>query len=353
MGIGVQHECVRPTYQVACPAGLFRQKTFVRLTEESQGNISFSASRKIRAGSVVIAWSWATALFVQTTAEPLNGSLGLSQTPEHTAGGEERRSVRPPCVCVCIWACLEVFLSMVLRKPSLAGALLLTLLIAGSWSSSVFDWVRKHQCGRSSKLYLHDFKVIPELTGNLSSHCRRANVQNHYFFFLVWKQLSASPTLTEPLTQSPHTVSALISTCLSATVNPQPITLSHAYKCLARAVKVAEGGYKSQEPFMPFLPHLSLLHPIVPPPSHLLLFLVPLTFSPLPFPWFPLKCHAREILSRMKEKTRGTVGKKKFSKEQTNTPPPPQKIKNNRMKKEERKKKKRIKQKKKKKKRQS
>lgn len=119
--------------------------------------------------------------------------------------------------------------------------------------------------------------------------------------------------LTEPLTQSPHTVSALISTCLSATVNPHPITLSHAYKCLARAVKVAEGRYKSQEPFVPSLsPHLSLLHPIAPP--HLLLFLVPLTFNPLPFPWFPLKCHARGILSRMKERQEGQFEKKKKKK---------------------------------------
>lgn len=147
----IQHECMRPTYQVVCPAGLFRQKTFARLTGKSQGNISFSASRKIRARSVVIAWSWATALFVQTTAEPLNGSLGPSQTPEHATGGEERRSVRPLCVPVCIWVCLEVFLSVVLREPSLAGAPLLTLLIAGSWSSSVFAWVRRHECGRSSK----------------------------------------------------------------------------------------------------------------------------------------------------------------------------------------------------------
>lgn len=42
----------------------------------------------------------------------------------------------------------------------------------------------------------------------------------------------------------------------------------HTYKCLARAVKVAEGRYKSQEPFVPSLPppYLSLLHPITPPP---------------------------------------------------------------------------------------
>lgn len=167
---------------------------------------------------------------------------------------------------MCIWICLEVFLSVVLREPSLAGAPLLTLLIAGSWSSSVFAWVRRHECGRSRKLYLCDFKLIPELTGNFSLHCRLVNVQHHYFFFLVWKQLTASSTLTEPLTQSPHTVSALISTCLSATVNPHSITLSHAYKCLGRAVKVAEGCYKSQEPFVPSLSPLSLLHVIAPPP---------------------------------------------------------------------------------------
>lgn len=218
--------------------------------------------------------------------------------------------MRPPCVRVCIWLCLEVILSVVLHELSLAGTPLLTLLIAGSWSSSVFAWVRRDECGRSSKLYLHDFKLIPELPGSFSLHCRLVNVQNHDFFFLVWKQLTASPTLKEPPAQSPHTVSALISTCLSTTVNPHSITPSHAYKCLARAVKVAEGRYKSQKPFVPSLsPHLSLLHPIAP---RLLLFLVPLTFNPLPFPWFPLKCHAREILSRMKEKTRGTVEKKVF-----------------------------------------
>lgn len=32
-------------------------------------------------------------MFVQTTAEPLNGGPGLSQKPEHTTGGEERRSI--------------------------------------------------------------------------------------------------------------------------------------------------------------------------------------------------------------------------------------------------------------------
>lgn len=70
-------------------------------------------------------------------------------------------------------------------------------------------------------------------------------------------------------TEPPHTVSALTSTCLSATVDPHSITPSLAYKCLARAVKVAEGRYKSQEPFVPSPPpppHLSLLHPIAPPP---------------------------------------------------------------------------------------
>lgn len=50
------------------------------------------------------------------------------------------------------------------------------------------------------------------------------------------------------------------------------------------------------------LPHLSLFHPTAPPPRP-------------PFPCssdlFPLKCHAREMLSRMKEKTRGTLRKKK------------------------------------------
>lgn len=76
--------------------------------------------------------------------------------------------MRPPCVHVCIWVCLEVFLSVVPRELSLAGAPLLTLLIAGSWSSSVFAWLRRHECGRSSKFYLRDFKLIPELTGNVS-----------------------------------------------------------------------------------------------------------------------------------------------------------------------------------------
>lgn len=67
------HARVRPTYQAEWPVGLFRVKTFTGLKGESQGNISFGASRKIRAGPVVIAPSWAAALFAQTTAEPLNG----------------------------------------------------------------------------------------------------------------------------------------------------------------------------------------------------------------------------------------------------------------------------------------
>lgn len=100
------HARVRPTYQAECPAGLFRVKTFTGLMGESQGNISFSASRKIRAGPVVIAPSWAAALFAQTTAEPLNGGPGLSQKPEHTTGGEERRSIGLPVfVCVCVSVC--------------------------------------------------------------------------------------------------------------------------------------------------------------------------------------------------------------------------------------------------------
>lgn len=67
------HTCVRPTYRAECPTRLFGVKTFTGLTAESQGNISFSASRKIRAVPVVIAQSWAAALFALTTAEPLNG----------------------------------------------------------------------------------------------------------------------------------------------------------------------------------------------------------------------------------------------------------------------------------------
>lgn len=140
----------------------------------------------------------------------------------------------------------------------------------------MFAWVRRHECGRSNKLYLCDFKLIPELTGNFSLHWRLVNVQNHYFFFLVWKQLTASPTLTEPPTQSPHTASALISTCLSATVNPHPITPCHSYKCLARAVKVAEVCYKSQEPSVSFLSPISHYF-ILQPPAPGLLFHVPLT----------------------------------------------------------------------------
>lgn len=86
------HAHVWATYQAECPAELFRVKTFTGLKGESQGNISFSASRKIRAEPVVIARSSSTALFAQTTAEPLNGGPGLGLEPESTSGGEERRS---------------------------------------------------------------------------------------------------------------------------------------------------------------------------------------------------------------------------------------------------------------------
>lgn len=109
------HACVRPTYQAECHAGLFRVKTFTGLTGESQGNISFGASRKIRARPVVIAPSWATALFAQTTAEPLNGGPGLSQKPERTTGGEERRSIGLPvfvCVCGSVCMCLSQCVSV-------------------------------------------------------------------------------------------------------------------------------------------------------------------------------------------------------------------------------------------------
>lgn len=128
-----------PHTRMCAPPGCLDRKHLQGWQEKVRETfLSFSASRKIRAGSVVIAWSWATALFAQTTAEPLNGGLGLSQAPEHTTGGEERRSVRPPCVCVCIWVCLKVFPTVFQRGRSLAGTPLLTLLIAGSWSRSVF-----------------------------------------------------------------------------------------------------------------------------------------------------------------------------------------------------------------------
>lgn len=73
-----------------------------RADGESQGNISFSTSRKIRAGPVVIAPSRGAALFAQTTAEPLNGGPGLGQKPERTTGGEERRSGGLP-QSLCVW----------------------------------------------------------------------------------------------------------------------------------------------------------------------------------------------------------------------------------------------------------
>lgn len=54
-------------------------------------------------------------MFAQTTAEPLNGGPGLSQKPEHTTGGEERRSIGLPVfvrvsasVCVCLSECVPV-----------------------------------------------------------------------------------------------------------------------------------------------------------------------------------------------------------------------------------------------------
>lgn len=91
--------------------------------------------------------------------------------------------------------------------------------------------------------------------------------------------------------------------CLSAMVNPHPITPSHAYKCLARAVKVAEGHYKSQKP--PQSP--SSYRPPTSSSSSVLFDL-----QPVILPLFSLKCQAREILGGMKEKTRGTVKKSPF-----------------------------------------
>lgn len=97
---------------------------------KSQGNISFGASRKIQARPVVIAPSWATALFAQTTAEPLNGGPGLSQKPEHTTGGEERRSLG---LSVFVGLVVCVLLSVYLRELSLEGTPSLTLMILRSW----------------------------------------------------------------------------------------------------------------------------------------------------------------------------------------------------------------------------
>lgn len=101
------HARVQPTYQAVWSENIHRADG------ESQGNISFSASRKTRARPVVIEPSRAAALFAQTTAQPLNGGPGLSQKPEHTTGGEERRPIRLPVfraiVCVrfskCVAAC--------------------------------------------------------------------------------------------------------------------------------------------------------------------------------------------------------------------------------------------------------
>lgn len=61
-----------------------------RADGESQGNISFGTGRKIRAGPVVIAPYWGTALFALTTTSSLNGGPWLRQKPEQTNGGEER-----------------------------------------------------------------------------------------------------------------------------------------------------------------------------------------------------------------------------------------------------------------------
>lgn len=77
------HARVQPTYQAERPAVALRVKTFKRLAEHIR-----ETSREILAWPVVVAPSWATALFAQTTAEPLNG--GLSQKPERTTGGEGR-----------------------------------------------------------------------------------------------------------------------------------------------------------------------------------------------------------------------------------------------------------------------
>lgn len=78
------HKCTRAAHiPGSVPHRAVYSENIHRADGESQGNISFGASRKIQAGPVVIAPSWAAALFAQTTAEPLNGGPGLSQKPEY------------------------------------------------------------------------------------------------------------------------------------------------------------------------------------------------------------------------------------------------------------------------------
>lgn len=101
---------------------------------KSQGNISFGASRKIRAGPVVIAPSWGAALFAQTTAEPLNGGPGLNQKPEHSPSLEVKREGLSASI-LCVFACVS--LSARTSALSLAGTPSLTPMITGSGSRLV------------------------------------------------------------------------------------------------------------------------------------------------------------------------------------------------------------------------
>lgn len=70
--------------------------------------------------------------------------------------------------------------------------------------------------------------------------------------YSVWCLQERAHTQDKPQMQSPHSVSGLISTSLvfPQQADPQPITPCRTYKNLARAVKLAEGHYKSQKAFV-------------------------------------------------------------------------------------------------------
>lgn len=51
-------------------------------------------------------------MFAQTTAEPLNGGPRLSQKPEYTTGGAERRSIGLYSLCAYVCMCLSECVSV-------------------------------------------------------------------------------------------------------------------------------------------------------------------------------------------------------------------------------------------------